>query len=61
MVDHDMTLVMGLCRDITVLDFGRIIAKGTSGQIRSGPSVIEAYLGAPTGVDVSSGDCRAEP
>ena len=45
MIEHDMRFVMGLCEQIAVLNFGRIIAQGTPDQIKSNPVVIEAYLG----------------
>ena len=51
LIEHDMSLVMGVCEGICVLNFGRIIAKGTADEIQANPAVIEAYLGKQKGAE----------
>lgn len=45
LVEHDMHAIMGLCDQITVMSFGKFLAEGNPQEIRTNPTVIEAYLG----------------
>ncbi len=50
LVEHDMNFVMGLCDRVIVLNYGRVIAEGSSDEIQQNPEVIAAYLGEGVGV-----------
>ncbi len=45
LIEHDMRLVSGICEKLTVLNFGRILCQGETGEVLNNPEVIKAYLG----------------
>jgi len=53
LVEHDMAVVMGIADRVLVLDFGRVIAQGSTTEVQANPDVIKAYLGEEFGGKVS--------
>jgi branched-chain amino acid transport system ATP-binding protein len=49
LIEHQMRVVMGICRHITVMDFGQVIARGNPKEIQGNERVVEAYLGKGAG------------
>lgn len=45
LIEHDMRLVSGICEELTVLNFGQVLAQGATAQVLNDPQVITAYLG----------------
>ena len=45
LIEHDMKLVSGICEEVTVLNFGEVLAEGETSKVLNDPRVITAYLG----------------
>lgn len=45
LIEHDMKLVSGICEELTVLNFGRVLCQGKTADVLNNPEVIKAYLG----------------
>ena len=45
LIEHDMKLVSGICEELTVLNFGRVLCQGKTSEVLNNPEVIKAYLG----------------
>ena len=45
LIEHDMRLVSGICEELTVLNFGTVLAQGKTSEVLNNPQVIKAYLG----------------
>jgi len=65
LIDHDMGLVLGICDEVVVLEFGKVIARGPADVVRRDPDVIKAYLGSAASevadavLDPAAGEQRA--
>ena len=45
LIEHDMKLVAGICEELTVLNFGSVLAQGSAAEVLNDPKVITAYIG----------------
>ena len=45
LIEHDMKLVGGICEQLTVLNFGTVLAQGNTAEVLNNPEVIKAYIG----------------
>jgi len=60
-VEHNMHFIGGLCRQINVIDFGRLLARGDTETVRRDPEVIRAYLGEPAKQAARAAPAETEP